>query len=76
MTGQKVNLLDRLLDLHGYGLTDTARCELRREAAGEIRTLRNVVGSMRDNIMVLHDRIQQLERLNRIRVHQDNERPR
>ena len=75
MTGQS-DLLNRLLDFHNYGLTDTERCELRREAAQEIKTLRGVVGSMRDNIMILHDRVEQLERLNRIRVHQNNERPR
>ena len=75
MTGQS-DLINRLLDLHNYGLTDIERCKLRQEAAAEICTLRNVVGSMRDHAMVLHDRVEQLERLNRIRVHQNNERPR
>ena len=62
MVGEKPDILLRLTDFHNYGGTDFERCEMRREAAVEIRRLR--------------ERVWQLEELNRIRVHQNNERPR
>jgi hypothetical protein len=58
----KPDLLERLADLHNFGLTDTERCEMRMEAF--------------DEILKLRERVEALEQLNSFRVHQNNTRPR